>query len=139
MEKIGDRIKHLREGLGLSQEELADMLGYKSKSSINKIEMGFQDVPRAKLEAFARALHTSPDELSGWRPLLAKEEASFSYCLERQAYLIGWTYLEDEEGNVILSRKGKSYQITADNWKDFEKRMILYMEFILREMTGGLE
>ena len=37
--KIGERIKYRREQLGLSQDELARRLGYKSRSSINKIEM----------------------------------------------------------------------------------------------------
>ena len=33
------RIKARREKLGMSQEELATKLGYKSRSTINKIEM----------------------------------------------------------------------------------------------------
>ena len=32
------RIKERRESLGMSQEELAKKLGYKSRSTINKIE-----------------------------------------------------------------------------------------------------
>ena len=34
------RIRKRREELGMSQEELAKKMGYKSRSSINKIEMG---------------------------------------------------------------------------------------------------
>lgn len=37
---IGSRIKHKREELNMTQEELALKVGYKSKSSINKIEIG---------------------------------------------------------------------------------------------------
>lgn len=137
MEKIGHRIKALREELGMSQEDLARMLGYKSKSSINKIELGFQDVPRAKLPAFAKALHTTPEELSGWSETLSPEEASFSYCLDRQAYLLGWNLLEDSEGNMILSHEGKEYEITEDAKKEFEKRMMMYMQFMLSELAKG--
>ena len=36
---IGQRVKIRREELGMSQEELAKKIGYKSKSSINKIEL----------------------------------------------------------------------------------------------------
>ena len=36
---IGQRIKSRREELGMSQEDLAHRIGYKSKSSINKIEL----------------------------------------------------------------------------------------------------
>lgn len=35
---IGQRIKVRREELNMSQEELAKRIGYKSRSSINKIE-----------------------------------------------------------------------------------------------------
>ena len=38
------RIKARREKLGMSQEELATKLGYKSRSTINKIEMGKNDI-----------------------------------------------------------------------------------------------
>ena len=36
---IGQRIKVRREELNMSQEELAKRIGYKSRSSINKIEL----------------------------------------------------------------------------------------------------
>ena len=39
--KIGLRIQQRRKALGLTQEELAFKMGYKSKSTINKIEKGF--------------------------------------------------------------------------------------------------
>ena len=51
---MGKIIKQRRELLGLTQEDLAKRLGYKGKSSINKIELGIADIPRAKLPAFAR-------------------------------------------------------------------------------------
>ena len=38
--EIGERIRQMRIGLGLSQDELAKLVGYKSRSSINKIEIG---------------------------------------------------------------------------------------------------
>ena len=34
---IGQRIKQIRESMGLSQEELAKKLGYKSRSTINNL------------------------------------------------------------------------------------------------------
>ena len=64
--KVGERIKLRRIELGLTQEELAQRLGYKSKSSINKIEMGVQDLPQKKISAFAEALDTTPSQLMGW-------------------------------------------------------------------------
>lgn len=60
------RIRHRREELGMSQEELAKKIGYKSRSSINKIEMGENDIPQSKIVAFANALDTTPTYLMGW-------------------------------------------------------------------------
>ena len=54
------RIKARREELGMSQEELATKLGYKSRSTINKIEMGKNDITQSKIIAFANALQTTP-------------------------------------------------------------------------------
>ena len=53
---IGERIKKRRKELNYSQSDLAKMLGYKSRSSINKIEMGENDIPQSKLKNFAEAL-----------------------------------------------------------------------------------
>ena len=59
------RIKARREELGMSQEELATKLGYKSRSTINKIEMGKNDITQSKIIAFANALQTTPSYLMG--------------------------------------------------------------------------
>lgn len=64
--EIGDRIKKRREELGMSQEELAKKVGYKSRSSINKIEIDGRGLPQSKIVAFAKALETSPAYLMGW-------------------------------------------------------------------------
>ena len=53
---IGGRIRERREKLGLSQEELAKKLGYKSRSSINKIELDQRNLTQSKIKAFADAL-----------------------------------------------------------------------------------
>ncbi len=61
-----DRIRIRREALGMSQEELAFKLGYKSRSSINKIELGKADISQSKIKAFADALDTTVAYLMGW-------------------------------------------------------------------------
>lgn len=66
MAKIGENIRRLREKCGLSQEELATRMGYKSKSTINKIELGINDIPQNKIAKFAECLHTTPAVLMGW-------------------------------------------------------------------------
>ena len=66
MLELYKRIRRRREELGLSQDELAKKLGYKSRSSINKIEKGENDIPQSKIVAFAEALDTTPEYLMGW-------------------------------------------------------------------------
>lgn len=57
---IGKKVKARREQLGLTQEELAKKLGYKSKSTINKIELDINDVSQSKLIKLAAALDVDP-------------------------------------------------------------------------------
>lgn len=63
---IGERIRQRRDELGISQEELAIKLGYKSRSSINKIELGQQNLTQSKIAAIAKALETTPSYIMGW-------------------------------------------------------------------------
>ena len=62
---IGENIKNRRTELGLTQDELARKSGYKSRSSINKIELS-RDLPLKKVEDVAKALECNPAELCGW-------------------------------------------------------------------------
>lgn len=61
-----ENIKARRLALKLSQEDLARKLGYKSTSTIAKIEAGKIDIPQSKIKAFADALGTTPSALMGW-------------------------------------------------------------------------
>lgn len=63
---FGERIKQLRISKNLSQDELAARLGYKSRSSINKIELGQNDIPTSKISQMARFFHVSEAYLMGW-------------------------------------------------------------------------
>ena len=66
MLELFKRIRQRREELGMTQDELAQKLGYKSRSSINKIEKGENDIPQSKIVAFANALDIAPESLMGW-------------------------------------------------------------------------
>ena len=56
MSELSARLLLRREELGLSQEQLAQRMGYRSKSSITKLEKGINDIPQSKLEELAAAL-----------------------------------------------------------------------------------
>lgn len=62
---IGDRVKLLREQKGMTQEDLAQKLGYKNKSSVTHIEKG-RDIPRSMVVKLADILETTPQYLMGW-------------------------------------------------------------------------
>ena len=63
---LGDRVKQKREEMGLSQEELAEKMGYKSKTSIHKIEQGITDLPLSKVEELSKVLNVTTSYLMGW-------------------------------------------------------------------------
>ena len=63
---MGKRVKTCRERLDMSQEELAQKLGYKNKASISKIEAGKNEIPQSKMVDFADILDTNVSYLMGW-------------------------------------------------------------------------
>lgn len=63
---IGEGIKKHRERIGMSQQELAQRVGFKSRSSVNKIELGERKIKgKEMIEKFAKALGIMPHELLG--------------------------------------------------------------------------
>lgn len=63
MKEIAERIKRIREERGMTQQDLADALGLKSRSSINKIEKDTYEISLEKAKKIARALNVDPDYL----------------------------------------------------------------------------
>lgn len=63
---VADRIKYLREINGWTQDELAERMGYSTKSSISKIETSGNDITLKKITKLAKVLHTSESYLMGW-------------------------------------------------------------------------
>ncbi len=63
---IGNRIKQLRKARKMSQDELAQAVGYQSRSTVGKIELGKMDITQSSVAAIAKALGTTPGYLMGW-------------------------------------------------------------------------
>lgn len=59
---LGARIQMIRETLDMTQEQLAQRVGYVRTSVVN-IEAGRQRVPMHQVEEMARALSTTPRNL----------------------------------------------------------------------------
>lgn len=72
---VGDNIKKRRFELRMSQQELADAMGYRTRSTIAKIESGENDVSQKKLVRFAAVLDTTVEALvSGYAAAPAPTE-----------------------------------------------------------------
>lgn len=63
---IGNHIKALRLERDMSQDELAKRSGYSSRSTINKIELGINDVPQSKIKAIAETLGVPVSQILCW-------------------------------------------------------------------------
>lgn len=79
---VGKEIRRIRIALGMTQEELASRMNYKSKSTINKIELEINDIPLSKVEAFASVLGVAPSELMGWTASTQSESDDVQDLLE---------------------------------------------------------
>lgn len=89
---IGEKIKERRTALGWSQQKLADMMGYTSKSTITKIEKGVSDVGQRNIEKFASVLGVSIAYLMDW------EESEN----ETDTFISGFQNLSDSHQKAIL-------------------------------------
>lgn len=102
---LGNKVKTRREELGLSQEELAFKMGYKSRTSINKIENG-RDVSQKIIVKLAEALQTSP------------------------AYLMGWEDEEKEKPTIISERERKIMRATELLQRYSEEALLLALQML---------
>ena len=108
--ELYETIRARRIALHMTQQELAARLGYKSTSTIAKIEAGVNDIPQAKIIAFARALATTPGALLGLgdeRGAITEKNISLSLSEKNVS-------LTDQERALIekyrkLNEAGKEY------------------------------
>lgn len=62
----GDLIKQRRIELGMTQEELASKMGFKTKASISRLESNDRKLPLSKLKKMAMILDIPPSRLMMW-------------------------------------------------------------------------
>lgn len=63
---IGERIQQRRKELNLTQNQLAERMGYTSRTSICTVEKNKEDLTTTRVRKFAEALETTPSYLMGW-------------------------------------------------------------------------
>ena len=96
---IGERVKELRTKKGLTQQDLAELLGYKTKSSVAHIEKG-RDIPRAMVVKLAQILDTTPAYLMGWE----EQKESTSTENDRSAVINRINSLSDDQFEKLADR-----------------------------------
>ena len=104
---VGERIKEKRIEKGMTQDELAKKAGYKSRSSINKIELS-RDLPLDKVEQVAKILECSPSYLLGWEDEFSIEMAETDVALSNmekrvKSYALKLAALPKEKQEQIMN------------------------------------
>lgn len=103
MSTVGDNILKKRRELGMTQEELAKRMGYKSKSTINKIEMGINDIPQGKIVKFAEIFGTTPAALMGWDDEEQKNTTEELQLTDGEKVLLDlFNRVPDEQKDLVL-------------------------------------
>lgn len=102
---LGEKIKMLREEQGLTLEQVGDAVGV-GKSTVRKWENGIiANMRRDKIAALAKALHTTPAYLMGWKDEL---EVDNLYRIETRKFPLlgniacGEPIFADEEREVYV-------------------------------------
>lgn len=98
--KLGQRIKNRRKELGMTQTDLANKLGLKSKASVSKVELGEDNLTTTTIQKYADALETTPAALMGLE-VTDKRYANVDYMIKR-----------GEEDAILLE---KYHKLDADS------------------------
>lgn len=126
--KIGDRIRAEREKKGLTQDELAKLLGYKSRSAVHKIEQK-ESLPTKKLQKIADVLGISLAQLMGLNDEVhiegnyKEQYENIKAELERATSRADVEYYEDREVSELANKIRENSQLKAlfDVQTDLEK------------------
>lgn len=73
--EMGKRISKRRQEINMTMDELAHLMGYKHRSSIQKLESGENGLPQDRVEELASYLQMDPAELVGWVRLDVKNHS----------------------------------------------------------------
>lgn len=116
--EIGNRIKQLRTEKDMSQDELAKRSGYGSRSTINKIELGINDVPQSKIKAIAEALGVSVGTFLCWDEFDEKHDTN---KIQKEVNLI--EHIEQQHGKTTREAFEMYIQLDSDDQGEIRGEM----------------
>ena len=99
----GEKIKQLRKQLGMTQEELGNLIGVQ-KAAINKYETGVVvNLKQSTIAALAHALHVSPIDLLSPEDLPCDPPPEFPHTVEARSLAKGIDRMPKEQREAILN------------------------------------
>ena len=100
---IGELIRKRRIQLGMSQDTLAHLTGYETRSVITKIEKSVNGLPQPKITQFARALKTTEAYLVGAidDPDWKMPDRTFSMTDFEQKLVEQFRKADDEKKHIV--------------------------------------
>lgn len=104
-EEIGLRIKTLREGMNISQRELAERCGWDSQSRVGNYELGTRKVNADDAISLSKALGVAPSELmfGEGKNASSHQENSVVLTAEQEELLRAFNTLPKAEADRILA------------------------------------
>ena len=125
---VADRIKELREHMGMTQEELAKRMGYTGKSSISKIETSGNNITLKKIERLAPILHTSNAYLMGWTDDPSPESNESDNIADSHIFISSTP--GENKSKIEVSQTPKQFSESDDffmNLPDTEKEDLIHL------------
>lgn len=103
--EFGKRVKERREELNMSMDELAKLMGYSHRSSVQKIESGENSIPQDKVELLADCLQTTLQYLMGWDGNVSAKALAEYFYQQTETYLDNILPTDDDFRLIALYRK----------------------------------
>lgn len=123
---LGQRIKQRREELGMSQEELATKLGFKSRSSINKMELDKQYPRQHMIKAIADALNTTVTYILGVDEEVEQQEQElcdlFSMCYGKESYAAVQKFLKLDSNDRKVVVTMMDSLLSTEKYKEIKSK-----------------
>lgn len=122
MLKLYKNIKDRRNELRLTQEQLAQKMGYSDKGMISKIEKGLIDISHTKIIEFAEALNTTPRVLMGWDDNEAAIHSTSQLRPDEQELLDKYGKLNDTGKKKLAERADELLEVPSYTVTEVSKK-----------------
>ena len=134
-EKVGSRLRMAREKVGMSQEELAHKLGYKHKSSINKVEIGEYRLRLDKASEIASILGVSVEYLMG-----ISDDSTVSYPITQEEPLFDIiVHVSDEKKKMIADYTEALMDLSEEQQEKVHAFFLSFLELPEQQQNSLME